>query len=114
MPDPLPAEDRKLLTLARSTRARAGAAQGAAIRDENGRTYAGATVDLPSLRLTALQVCVAMAVSSGSRGVEAAVILGESTVPDTDDLVVLRDFAGAGVPLHLGDPRGEVVQSVDS
>ena len=32
-------EDRKLLTLARSARARNGVPEGAAVRDETGRTY---------------------------------------------------------------------------
>ena len=64
----LSAEDAKLVTLARATRARAGAAEGAAVRDADGRTYAAATVDLPSLRLSALGVCVGMAVASGARG----------------------------------------------
>ena len=71
------AEDQKLVTLARSARARTGAAQGAAVRDSDGRTYVAATVALPSLQLSALQVAVAMAVSSGAPGLEAAVVLGE-------------------------------------
>ena len=71
----LSSEDQKLVTLARATRARTGAAEGAAVRDADGRTYAAATVDLPSLRLSALQVCVAMAVASGSKGLQAAVLL---------------------------------------
>ena len=53
-------EDAKLVTLARSARARAGTAQGAAVRDGDGRTYVAASVELPSLSLTALQVAVAM------------------------------------------------------
>src|SRR3954470_8615529 len=85
-------EDAKLLTLARSTRARTRAAQGACVRDQDGRTYAAATVDLPSLRLSAVQVAVAMAVASGARGLEAVVVLGE---PDPDgvadaDLAAVR------------------------
>ena len=72
----LSAEDAKLVTLARATRARTGAAEGAAVRDPDGRTYAAATVDLPSLQVSALGVCVAMAVSSGSRGLEAVVVMG--------------------------------------
>ena len=64
----LSAEDNKLVTLARATRARAGAAEGAAVRDADGRTYAAATVDLPSLQLSALGVCVAMAVAVGRAG----------------------------------------------
>jgi hypothetical protein len=104
----LAAEDAKLVTLARSTRARVGAAEGAAVRDEHGRTYAAATVDLPSLRLSALQGCVAMAVSSGSRGLEAAVLLTEADEASPTDLAVLRDFAGDDVVLHVGDPRGRI------
>lgn len=71
-------EDAKLVTLARSARARTKAHQGAAVRDTDGRTYVAATVDLPSMSLTALQVAVAMAVSSGALGLEAAVILGDN------------------------------------
>jgi hypothetical protein len=73
----LPPEDAKLVTLARAARARTGAAQGAAVRDGDGRTYAAATVGLPALQLSALQLAVAMAVSSGAPGLEAAVVLGD-------------------------------------
>ncbi|WP_205470878.1 cytidine deaminase [Nocardioides sp. SYSU D00038] len=103
----LSAEDRKLVTLARATRARTGAAEGAAVRDSDGRTYAAATVDLPSLRVSALGVCVSMAVASGSRGLEAAVLLTDGSLAD-GDLAALRDFAGPGVVVHVGDPRGAV------
>jgi hypothetical protein len=102
----LDAEDNKLVVLARATRARAGAVEGAALRDLDGRTYAGATVDLPSLRVSALGVCIAMAVASGAKGAEAAVVLGPDGGVAVDDLAALRDFAGAGVPVHGGDPSG--------
>ena len=59
-------EDLKIITLARSTRARVAASEGAAVRDETGRTYTAAAVALPSLRLSALRLAVAMAVSSGA------------------------------------------------
>jgi hypothetical protein len=72
-------EDAKLVTLARSSRARTGAAEGAAVRDDMGRTYAASTVSLPSLELTALQAAVAAAVSSGAAGLEAAVLVGGSS-----------------------------------
>ncbi|MCW2866903.1 MAG: cytidine deaminase [Marmoricola sp.] len=108
-------EDQKLVVLAKATRARTGAPQGAALRDLDGRTYAGATVDLPSLRVSAVGVVVAMALSSGSRGAEALVVLGDPDTADagdgaagTDDLSVLRDFAGPGVPVHRGSPAGAV------
>jgi hypothetical protein len=102
----LSAEDRKLVTLARATRARTGAAEGAAVRDQDGRTYAAATVDLPSLRVSALQTCVAMAVASGSTGLEAAVLLTASGTVSEPDLAAVRDLGGAGVVVHVGDPRG--------
>jgi cytidine deaminase len=82
MTEAFDAEDAKLVTLARATRARTGAAQGAAVRDLDGRTYAAATVELPSLRLTALQVAVAMALCSGAAGLEAAVVLAGEDDPD--------------------------------
>jgi len=72
----LDAEDAKLVTLARGARGRAGAAEGAAVRDDDGRTYAAATVDLPSFRLTATQAAVATAVASGARALEAVAVVG--------------------------------------
>lgn len=107
----LSAEDAKLVTLARATRARVNAAEGAAVRDSDGRTYAAATVDLPSLRVSALQVCVAMALSSGSRGLEAAVVLTQADAVSAADLAALREFGGAAVTIHRGDWRGQVSAS---
>ena len=101
----LSAEDAKLVTLARATRARARASEGAAVRDLDGRTYAAASVRLEHLRLSALEVCVAMALSSGAAGLEAAVVLTDGDVPD---LAAAGDFAGAGVPVLVGDPRGGI------
>jgi len=109
----LSAEDKKLVTLARAARARTGAAEGAAVRDLDGRTYAAATVDLPSLQVSAVGVCVAMAVASGSQGLEAVVLLTEGTLGEAD-LAVVRDFAGAGVTVHVGDPRGRVAVTTAS
>lgn len=93
--------------LARATRARIGASQGAALRDQDGRTYAGATVDLPTLKVSALGVCIAMAVASGSTGAEAAVVLGETDLA-ASDLQALREFAGEGIPVHQGAPNGTI------
>jgi hypothetical protein len=101
----LSAEDAKLVTLARAAMARTGADEGAAVRDLDGRTYAAASVGLASLRLSALEVCVAMAVSSGSRGLEAAVRLGGDGEPD---LVAVHDLGGPDVVVHLGDRRGRL------
>lgn len=96
----LSAEDAKLVTLARATRARTRAAEGAAVRDSDGRTYAGATVSLPSLQLSAVQVCIAMAVSSGSQGLEAVVVMGADAVAEAD-AAVIREFGGEDVVVHL-------------
>lgn len=106
----LSAEDQKLVTLARATRARTNAAEGAAVRDLDGRTYAAATVALPSLSLTALDVCVAMAIASGSRGLEAAVVL--TAALGSPSLGPARDFAGTGVPVHVGDVRGAIEKTL--
>ena len=106
------AEDKKLVTLARSTRARTAAAEGACVRDLDGRTYAGASVDLASLRLSAVQLAVAMAVTSGAKGLEAVVVLGESAALEESDMSVVREFAGAGVPVHLAAPDGTVLQTL--
>lgn len=71
-------EDAKLVVLARGAMGRAEATEGAAVRDQDGRTYASAPVTLSALTLTALQAAVAAAVSSGAVGLEAAVLLGGS------------------------------------
>lgn len=83
----VPPEDDKLVTLARAAKARTGTAQGAAVRDDIGRTYAAASVELRSLRLSALQAAVAAALSSGSETLEAAAVvgdMGELAVADQD------------------------------
>ncbi|HET8582367.1 MAG TPA: cytidine deaminase [Jatrophihabitans sp.] len=97
-------EDEKLVTLARSARARSGAAQGAAVRDGDGRTYVATSVALPSLRLSALQVAVAMAVSSAAPGLEAAVVLGDDP-SDPDGEAAVRDVAPDAV-VHRVKPDG--------
>ena len=107
MPE-LDPEDAKLLTLARSARSRSRAAQGAAVRDSDGRTYVAASVGLPSLQLSALQVAVAMAVSSGALGLEAAVVLGDDTADDAGESAV-RDVAPDAV-VHRVTADGTVVR----
>ena len=98
-------EDIKIITLARAARARVASAEGAAVRDETGRTYAAAAVALPSLRLSALRLAVAMAVSSGASGREAAALVSESDAADPADLAVLRDL-GPSVTLFLAGTDG--------
>jgi len=104
MPE-LSAEDQKLVTLARATMARTRSGEGAAVRDLDGRTYAASSVALDSLALTAPGVCVAMAISSGATGLEAAVRLGGHDEPD---LRAVRELGGDGVVVHVGDARGRL------
>ncbi|GAB3459634.1 cytidine deaminase [Streptomonospora sediminis] len=85
VPDEIGPEDEKLITLARSSRARTQAVEGAAVRDETGRTYTACTVALPSLKLTALQAAIAAAVSSEAGALEAAAVVTQATeVADAD------------------------------
>ncbi|SDG18611.1 Cytidine deaminase [Sinosporangium album] len=102
-------EDNKIIVLARSARARNGTAQGAAVRDETGRTYVATDVALPSLTLTALQVAVAMAVSSGARSLEAAALVTDADEPGDADRAVVADL-GTPVLITAG-PDGTIRQS---
>ncbi len=103
-------EDRKIITLARSVRARNGVPEGAAVRDETGRTYVAGTVELSSLRLSALQTAVAMAVASGAKSLEAAAVVTETRpgeLPEAD-LAAVRDLGGPGTPVLVAGPDGEL------
>jgi len=100
----LTAEDAKLVTLARGARGRIGALEGAAIRDDMGRTYSGATVDRPHLQITALELAVAQAVASGATGIECAVIVGAVDA----DTACVADLGGSGVPVMLCAADGTV------
>ncbi|MEU2154241.1 cytidine deaminase [Streptomyces sp. NPDC019396] len=104
--DALDPEDRKIITLARSARARNGVPEGAAVRDETGRTYVAGTVALESLRLSALQTAVAMAVASGAKSLEAAAVVADATAVPGTDLSAVRDLGGPGTPVHLAGPDG--------
>jgi hypothetical protein len=111
MPDELTAEDLKLVTLARSARARVGAVEGAAVRDGDGRTYAGASIALPSMSLTALQYAVAAAVAAGAATLEAAAVVTEASTVDGPGLAAVRDLA-VDAPVHLAAPDGTVLRTV--
>src|SRR3954463_9600780 len=96
----LSAEDHKLVTLARGARARVGAVEGAAVRDQDGRTYAAATVALPSLTLTALQLAVASAGPAGATRLEAAAVVTEASILDGPGHAAVRDLS-ADAPIHV-------------
>lgn len=101
------AEDDKLVTLARSARARAQTVEGAAVRDDTGRTYVAVTVELPSLTLSAVQAAVAAAVSSGQRELAAVAVVGPASTLSDADRAVLADVSVTTVV--LAGPDGTVV-----
>jgi hypothetical protein len=104
-------EDLKIVTLARSARARVGAAEGAAVRDETGRTYAASAVALPSLEISALALAVAMAVSSGAAGLEAAALISDGPGPSKTDEAAVRDLGPQAPIIHVG-PDGAIRQII--
>ncbi|MFF5057095.1 cytidine deaminase [Micromonospora sp. NPDC000663] len=110
-PAPLSAEDAKLVVLARGARGRVAAVEGAAVRDQDGRTYAAASVALPSLTLTALQLAVASAVAAGASRLEAAVVVTEASTLDGAGHAAVRDLA-VDAPIHVAAPDGTVLGTV--
>ncbi|CAM5301027.1 Cytidine deaminase OS=Streptomyces tendae OX=1932 GN=GUR47_09710 PE=4 SV=1 [Streptomyces tendae] len=107
-------EDRKIVTLARSARARNGVPEGAAVRDETGRTYVAGTVALDSLRLSALRTAVAMAVASGAKSLEAATVVTEAGSASEEDRAAVRDLGGPGTPVLVAAPDGTVRATVSA
>ncbi|MGW0559721.1 cytidine deaminase [Streptomyces sp. NPDC003016] len=108
----LDAEDRKIITLARSARARNGVPEGAAVRDETGRTYVAGTVALDSLQLSAVRTAVAMAVASGAKSLEAAAVVTEADTASEEDRAAVRDLGGPGTPVLVAGPDGALRVSV--
>jgi hypothetical protein len=110
-PETLEAEDAKLVVLARGARGRVGAAEGAAVRDQDGRTYAAASVSLPSLTVTALQLAVASAAAAGATRLEAAAVVTEASTLDGAGHAAVRDLAG-DAPIYVAAPDGAVLGAV--
>jgi hypothetical protein len=106
-------EDAKLVTLARSARARNGTPEGAAVRDDTGRTYVATTVSLPSLALSALQAAVVTAVGSGAGALEAAAVVTASDLIAAEDRAAVADLS-KDARIFLADPAGAVRQVVTS
>src|SRR5215213_5439286 len=86
-------EDQKLVTLARTSRTRTQSHRGAAVRDLDGRTYVAASVSLPSLEIGALDLAVAMAISSGATGLEAGAVVSPHA-EEIVDLSTVRELGG--------------------
>jgi cytidine deaminase len=109
-------EDAKLVTLARTARTRGFPQphEGAAVRDDTGRTYAAATVghDDPGLVTSALRGALSAAASSGARRFEAfALVADEPQLSDADR--ALLSGLGRGVALLLATPDGAVVATTE-
>ncbi|WUH96685.1 cytidine deaminase [Spirillospora sp. NBC_00431] len=105
-------EDAKIITLARSARARTNAPEGAAVRDDTGRTYAATSVDLPSLKISALKLAVAMAVSSGAESLEAAAVVTQTETPPEADITTVRDL-GPKAPILVATPKGTLTKTIN-
>ncbi|WP_018177418.1 cytidine deaminase [Jongsikchunia kroppenstedtii] len=105
-------EDRKLLVLARGAMARAESATGAAVRDIDGRTYAGAAIDRAALRLSALQVALATALSSGAPGFEAAVLIGRDDPAADPGLALLHELTPSA-PAYAAQPGSEILTPIE-
>lgn len=103
-------EDAKLIVLARAARGRTGASEGAAVRDTEGRTYAAATVALPTLRLSALQAAVASAVASGVSSLEAAAIVSAAETSDSDGVAAVRDLSDSAA-IYLAGADGVLLST---
>ena len=110
---PTDPEDLKIITLARAALARSDSGEAACVRDTDGRTYAGLRVQLPHLRLSAISVAVAMAVSSGVTRLEAVALAG-SDAPDSDDLAILGDLGGPAVVVWSVDRTGSVRSRIEA
>jgi len=100
-------EDPKLVTLSRAARARIGAVAGACVRDQDGRTYSGATVTIGTRTFTALEVALSMAVASGATAIEAACVLGAA--PSDDDIVLVNQLLQPAGSLIVCAPNGDIV-----
>jgi cytidine deaminase len=103
-------EDQKLVTLARAAYGRALVSTwqpaGAAVRDDMGRTYAAASVEIDGASVTALQLAVATAVSSGARRFEAGAVVTDDDEPDAEGGKALNAFGD--VPLIRARPDGSL------
>lgn len=97
-----------LIARARTARTHNAASSGACVRDMDGQTYVATNIGLPSLRISSLQLAVAMAVSAGADAIQDAAVVSDSSGPSEIDVV--RDLAGAGVPVVFADIAGRLQQ----
>ena len=70
------------------------------------------TVELPSLRISALQLAVAMAASSGARRLEAAVVVTDHPVPSPEEIALVRELGDGSAPIIVVAPDGSLTDTV--
>jgi len=112
MADQVSEEDLKLITLARSARARNSTPEGAAVRDDTGRTYNATTVSLSSLKLSAVLSAISAAISSGARRLEAVVVVTDAGQLTADDLAAAKELAQAGALFYRCNAAGDVIETI--
>ncbi|HEX4788950.1 MAG TPA: cytidine deaminase [Actinospica sp.] len=103
-------EDAKIITLARSARARGESSTGAAVRDSTGRTYAAVDVPLESVPLSALRLAVAMAYSSGGTRLEAAAVVVEAGKDEVLERELAAAWELAAAHVLLAGPDGALIR----
>lgn len=96
-------QDQELVDRARTALAQTSSGQVAAARDVRGETFVAIAVDLPHLRLEALQTLVAMMASAGSAPLSAVAVIGWSPTPE--GVAAVRDL-GVEAPVWLIDSSG--------
>jgi hypothetical protein len=62
------------------------------------------------VHVDALDLAVAMAVSSGAKGIEAAAFVGEMEPEPIVQGTAVRDISGHGINVYIADPAGKVVR----
>jgi hypothetical protein len=67
-------------------------------------------VNLPALKLTALQAAIAAAVSSGAEGLEAAAVVTEAESADPDSIAAVHDL-GASAPVFVANPAATEIRT---
>lgn len=67
---------------------------------------------LESLKLSALQTAVAMAVAGRRHVLEAAAVVSEAATPSDADRAAVRDLGGPDTPVLLAGPDGALRSTV--
>ncbi len=75
------------------------------MRDDIGRTYAAAAVEVGPISLSALELAAAMAVSSGVRRLEAAVLIADGDRPSEREAEVLSSLGDPVVTVLAGESK---------